>query len=242
MQLRETTVMEVSFCAVAILLLGCLSEIYAADQQPWQKEFYPPSGRGRVVVVISGHLGPGAIAYYAKDIAAQGYYAVLVDGRDFWKKGYWSSGTGSARLRGVIARAQQSPHALPGKAAVIAFSLGGASALTYAARMPDSVSAVVTYYPDTEFISNPGDFVSKIKVPTLIFAGVLDTYENCCVIEKARQLAAAAQARGGGATLRVVEYPDAGHGFVIKSIKGWRGNDAADAFRRTLDYLQRIST
>jgi dienelactone hydrolase len=92
------------------------------------------------------------------------------------------------------------------------------------------------------FCAVAGDFVSKIKVPTLIFAGVLDTYENCCVIEKARQLAAAAQARGGGATPRVVEYPDAGHGFVIKNTKGWRGNDATDAFRRTLDYLQRIST
>jgi len=65
-----------------------------------------------VIVVISGQLGPGEVAYYAKDIAAEGYYAVLVDGRDFWKKGYWSSGTGWALLRGVVARAQQSPHAL----------------------------------------------------------------------------------------------------------------------------------
>ena len=37
--------------------------------------------------------------------------------------------------------------------------------------MPETISAVVTYYPSTDFISNPGDFASKIKVPTLIFAG-----------------------------------------------------------------------
>jgi len=55
--------------------------------------------------------------------------------------------------------------------AVIGFSVGGGACLTYAARMPETISAVVTYYPSTDFISNPGDFASKIKVPTLIFAG-----------------------------------------------------------------------
>ena len=227
--------MKFSFCVITIFLLGCISETFAADQLPSQKEFYPPGGKGRVIVVISGHLGPGEVAYYAKDIAAQGYYAVLVDGRDFWRKGL--NGAGLPLLRGVIARAQQSPHALPGKVAVVAFSQGGASALTYAARMPESVSAVVAYYPMTDFITNPGAFVSKIKVPTLIFAGVLDTYEGCCVIERARQLAAAARAEG--VMLRVVEYPDAPHGFALKNTKAWRGNDASDAFRKTLDYLQR---
>jgi dienelactone hydrolase len=227
--------MKVSFCLIAILLSGCISESYAADQLPWQQEFYPPNGKGQVIVVISGHSGPGSYAYYAKDIAAQGYYAVLVNGNDFWKKGL----NGLPLLRGVVTRAQQSPHALAGKVAVIGFSLGGAASLTYAARMPESVSAVVAYYPETSFINNPGAFVSKIKVPALMFAGVLDTYKDCCVIERARQLAAAASKAGGSRVmLRVVEYPDAGHGFSIKSTKNWRANDSADAFRRTLNYLK----
>jgi dienelactone hydrolase len=131
---------------------------------------------------------------------------------------------------------------LPGKVAVIGFSLGGAACLTYAARMPASVSAVVAYYPDTKFIINPVDFASKIKVPTLMFAGVLDRYYDCCVIERARELAAAAAGAGGGrATLTLVEYPLAGHAFAIKSSVSWRGDDAADAFRRTLGYLKRNS-
>jgi dienelactone hydrolase len=100
--------------------------------------------------------------------------------------------------------------------------------------MSDSVSAVVNYYPDTKSITNPGAFVSKMNVPTLIFAGVLDTYKDCCVIERARNLGAAAEAQAGGGQviLRVVEYPNAGHGFCIKNSKAWRDNDAADAFRR----------
>ena len=231
--------MKASFYLIAAILFGCISETYAAP--PWQQEFYPPNGKGRVAIIVTGHTGPSNYAYYARDLAGQGYYAVLVNGNDFWHKGL--GGRGQDLLRGVIARAQQSPHALPGKAAVIGFSQGGGATLTYATRMSNSVSAVVNYYPDTKSITNPGNLVSKMTVPTLIFAGVLDTYKDCCVIERARNLAAAAEAQAGGGPviLRVVEFPDAGHGFCIKNTKGWRGNDAADAFRRTLDYLRRNS-
>jgi dienelactone hydrolase len=231
--------MKVRFCFIAAILLGCISES-DAEQPPWQQEFYPANGKGRVVVVVTGHTGPRNYAYYAKDIAAQGYYAVLVNGNDFWRKDL--GGRGRDLLSGVVARAQQSPHALPGKGAVIGFSQGGGATLTWATRMSESVSAVVTYYPETTFINNPDAFVSKMNVPTLMFAGVLDTYKDCCVIERARKLAEAAAKKGGSSVvLTVVEYPDAGHGFAIKYSKTWRSNDAADAFRRTLDYLKRNS-
>jgi dienelactone hydrolase len=232
--------MKVRFCFIAAIFFGCLIQSDAAEQPPWQQEFYPTNGKGRVVVVVTGHTGPPNYAYYAKDIAAQGYYAVLVNGNDFWRKDLGERG--QDRLRGVVARAQQSPHALPGKAAVIGFSQGGGATLTWATRMSDAVSAVVTYYPETRSINNPGAFVSKMKVPTLMFAGVLDTYKDCCVIERARKLAEAAAREGGRrVVLTVVEYANAGHGFAIKSSKDWRSNDAADAFRRTLEHLKQNS-
>ena len=122
---------------------------------------------------------PATTHTLAKDFAEQGYYAVLVDGNDFWIKGGGGEikgGGGEALLKGVITRSQQSPHALPGKVAVVGFSLGGASTLTYATRMPELVSAVVVCYPRTDYITNPDNFVSKIKVPTLMLAGGRDTY------------------------------------------------------------------
>lgn len=223
-------------CRISVIILFiCVGRVCAEERLPSQKEFEPPNGQGRVVIVISGQSGPGSYAYYAKDIAGRGYHTVLVDGNDFWK----ADESGGALLEGVIASAQRSPHALPGKVAVIGFSLGGASSLVYATRMPALVSAVVTYYPATYFITNPGDFVSRIKVPTLMFAGVLDTYKDCCLIETARRLAGAAKA--SKVTLSVIEYPGAAHGWAIKYSKEWRGNDAADAFRRTLDHLRRNS-
>jgi len=202
-----------------------------------QKEYEPSKGKGRVVVVVSGHSGPDNYAYVAEDFAEQGYYAVLVDGNDFWMKG----GGGEALLKGVITRSQQSPHALPGKVAVVGFSLGGASTLTYATRMPELVSAVVVYYPRTDYITDPDDFVSKIKVPTLMFPGARDTFRDCCRIETARKLADAAKKSEGKVMLEVFEYADAEHGFIIKSSKAWSPTDAADAFRRTLNHLRQYS-
>jgi dienelactone hydrolase len=240
---------------IAIMLFVFLGRAYADAPLPFQQEYEPPNGKGRVVVVVSGQTGPGSYAYVAKDFAEQGYYAVLVDGNDFWVAGGGGEIRGSGKIRigrgviaggeallkGVITRSQQSPHSLPGKVAVVGFSLGGASTLTYATRMPELVSAVVVYYPRTSDISNLDDFVSKIKVPTLMFAGGRDTYKNCCRIETARKLADAAKKSEGKVMLEVFEYPDAEHGFTIKSSKAWTPNDAADAFRRTLSHLSQYS-
>ena len=206
--------MRINLRIVAIMLFVFLGQAYA-DTLPSQKEFIPPKGKGRVVVVISGATGPGNYAYLAQDFADQGYYAVLVDGNNFWIKG----GGGEGLLKGVITKAQQSPHALPGKAAVVGFSLGGASSLTYATRIPDLVSAVVVFYPETKYVTNADYFVSKIQVPTLMFAGGHDTYKDCCTIEKARKINEAA--KKAGKPFELVEYPNAEHGFSIKSLKSY---------------------
>ena len=229
--------MRVICRVIATVLFVFLARAYADAPLPSQKEYEPPKGKGRLVVVVSGHSGPGNYAYVAEDFAEQGYYAVLVDGNDFWVK----SGGSEARLKGVITRSQQSPHALPGKVAVVGFSRGGASTLTYATRMPELVCAVVVYYPATSHIANPDDFVSKIKVPTLMFAGGRDTHKNCCLIETARKLADAAKKSEGKVILEVFEYPNAKHGFIIKSSEAWSPTDTADAFRRTLSHLRQYS-
>ena len=197
----------------ALLACGALLA-HADDAPPAQKEYLPKAATARVVVVISGQTGASNYTSISQAFADAGYYTVLVDGNDFWVKG----GGGNALLQGVIARAQASPHALPGKVGVVAFSLGGAAALTYAARMPEQVATVVAMYPLTNFIQNPADFVGKIKVPVLMLAGTADTYKNCCVIETARALAQAAQANSDVAPLFVLhEYAGAEHGFNMNT-------------------------
>jgi len=218
---------------LAVALSVCAGHILAADDAPAQQEFEPAGGRGRLVVVISGQTGPKNYAYLAKEIAAKGYFAVLVDGNDMFGKGI----PGEERLRGVIERNQQSPHAQPGKAAVVGFSLGGGATISYAPRMPELVSVAVVSYPATRQIQNPKAFVSRIQVPLLMMAGTQDSYHDCCSIDTARSLAAEAKAAGMDGKFQLVEYPT-GHGWNIQFSKEYRSDISADSLRRTFDFIE----
>jgi dienelactone hydrolase len=216
----------------ALFLTSGFAHAFAEEKPIASTEYLPPSGKGRVVVMISGLSGPTDYVPIAREIAKSGYYAVLVDGNDIWRPG----GTKDL-MTGVIVHAQQSPNALPGKVGVVAFSLGGGPALAYAANEPDLVAAVVAFYPLTNYITDPTGFVAtRIKVPTIVLAGVRDTYKGCCLIDMARKLAAAAKA--GGQPLVLTEYPDANHGFNLAGAN-FRQKDAADGFSRTLAHLQK---
>jgi dienelactone hydrolase len=221
--------------AAAFLTFQALAT-WADDGLPSQKEYEPKGGKGRVVVLVSGQTGPSNYTELAKGIADDGYYVVLVDGNDFWIKG----GGGESLLQGVIKRAQESPHALAGKVGVIGCSLGGASVLTYAVRMPDIVGAVVAQYPLTSFIADPAGFVGKIQVPTLLLAGTFDTYKGCCLIAKARELDNAANSGPGPRLLEVYEYPGVDHGFSTDTSK--RRDIMSDSLHRTIAHLHRYLT
>jgi dienelactone hydrolase len=196
-------------------LLACVAlTAHADDSLPAQKEYIPKAGTGRVVVVVSGQTGASNYTSISEDFADAGFYTVLVDGNDFWIQG----GGGGKLLLGVIERAQASAHALPGKVGVVGFSLGGATALTYAARMPQHVATVVVMYPTTSYIKDPAEYIGKIKVPVLMLAGTADTYKSCCTIDMARALAEAAKANADVAPLFVLhEYPGAEHGFNMNT-------------------------
>ena len=198
---------------VLFVLLACVAlGARADDAGPPQKEYLPKSGTGRVVVVVSGQTGASNYTDISQDFADAGYYTVLVDGNDLWMKG------GGKLLLGVIERAQASPHALPGKVGVVAFSLGGAVGLSYATRMPEHVATVVVMYPLTNFIKDPDEFMGKVKVPTLMLAGTADTYKNCCLIGTARALADAAKKNPDVAPLfELHEYEGADHGFNMNT-------------------------
>ena len=215
---------------------------FGADNLPSQKEYEPKDakeskdGKGPVVVLVSGQTGPNNYTEMAKALADAGFYAVLVDGNDFWIKG----GGGEALLKGVIQRAQASPKAAPGKVGVVGFSLGGASVLTYAARMPELVGAVVAQYPLTSFITDPVAFVGKVQVPTLLLVGTADTYKDCCLIAKARELAEASKAGAEPRKLEVFEYRWIDHGFSTDN--STRRDIRADSLKRTAAHLRQHLT
>lgn len=204
------------------------------ESSPGEIDIPAPSGQGRVVIVISGTEGTIPYAGYAARIAKLGYYAVILDGKDIL-----AGEQGGERLQAAIVRAQRSPNALPGKVAVIGFSIGGGAALTYAERQSDTVSAVIAYYPATNFIAKLTDmktYVGKFQVPALVLAGAKDTERDCCLLTTAKDMET--NAKELGKPMELVVYPEAGHNF-IKGLD-YRAADADDAWRRTIDALHRF--
>jgi dienelactone hydrolase len=96
-------------------LLICVT---AATVARAQQEFPPPQGKGRIVVVASGMSGPAHYETVAREISQLGYDVVLFDGNAM-------EGTHGDGVKTAIQQAQQMPHGIPGKVALVGFSLGG---------------------------------------------------------------------------------------------------------------------
>ena len=209
------------------------------SEGPAQTVYAPANGPGPVIIVISGQSGPASYQSYAAELAKLGYYTVLLVGKDILNPAL----TGPDNLKKAINRAQLSPSAVKGKAAVIGFSLGGGGALYNAANMPELVSVVIAYYPYTRTWSNKvGSLVKRFKVPVLVLAAERDRYKDCCVIETMRAIENAA--KDSGAKFDLIVYPEANHGFNLKTgAKGepasaYRSDDDRDAWRRTIEMLR----
>jgi dienelactone hydrolase len=221
-------------CTAALCLLSACASL--GLEGPAQTEYTPAKGSGPIVIVISGQSGPSNPNYssYASKLASLGYYTILLDGKDILTL---DKTTGADSLRAAMRRAQHSPHAASGKAAIIGFSLGGGAALFHAASMPSLVSAVVTYYPFTSFTDGATSLVQNFRVPVLIMAGGRDDYKRCCLAESARAMETMAKQRG--AQFELVVYPEAEHNFNHPDSRNYRRDDDLDAWQRTVDMLSR---
>jgi dienelactone hydrolase len=188
--------------SVAAALLA--TAVFACCAQA-QEEIAPPQGKGHVVVFISGISGIKHEKVLAQAIASLGYDVVAYDGREIAK----SPGEG---LRTAIQNAQQMPHALPGKVALVGVSLGGGLALAFGSRWPDLVVVDIVWYPATGFVKRIPGFAGVITVPVLMFAGESDHFMRCCLIGTARSLAA--DAAVANAPFELITYPGVDHDFI----------------------------
>lgn len=212
------------FTAVVLAGIAFAIPSNSFGQAPSAQLFEPSAGKGRGLLVISGQGGPSNYVPVARQFAAQGFHVSLIDGN-----AVHPDRAGRPALVAAVAALRSSPKTSPGKIGVVGFSLGGGAAMAYAARMPNEVSAVVAYYPYTAFIKDTEGFAKQIRVPVLVLAGVMDVYKNCCLIETARKLAATRR-------IRLVEYPQANHGFNLAG-PTLRSGDAADALRRAVAHV-----
>ena len=127
------------------------------------------------------------------------------------------------------------PHALPGKVALVGFSLSAGMFLYYGTQMSDLVSGAVLWYPENNFIHDTPGFVSRLKVPLLVFAGARDRLRHAGTVDKDGTLAAAANA--AGKSFELIVYPEADIDFV-KGGDHYHPEAYADAFKRMADRLK----
>ena len=230
--------------ALAARLLAWGAAILAATAAlaqsplPSREVFAPPQGRGAVVVVVSGASGTAYYRDTASRLAALGYFVVLVEGTQLYKRYPPAGFDGAGVLQSLLDDASAAPHAVPGKAALVGFSLGGAGVLVHGAPLKDRVAAVVAYYPAiTPLGPDMRGLADRLQVPVLLIAGEQDRYTDCCLAESMRALAAAPKA----APFELVTYPSAGHGFNLEDTQfAFVPQDAADAWARATAYLQRL--
>lgn len=217
---------RISYPAVLACTLICLAATIVAQGQ---QEFPPPQGKGRIVMMASGMSGPEHYTTVARDVAQMGYDVVLFDGNAM-------ENTHGEGVKSAIEKSQQGAHGLSGKIALVGFSLGGGESLYYGTPLSDQVAGVVVWYPATIFIKNIPNFVSRLQVPVLMFAGENDKFRNgCCTAEHAHELADAATA--AGKPFELVTYPKTDHDFV-KDGQHYNAKSYADALQRTADKLK----
>lgn len=216
-----------SFRGLSIAAALVAMAVFACRAQA-QQEIAPPQGKGHVVVFISGMLGIKHEKVLAEEIAARGYDVAVYDGRPMAR-------SPSAALQIAIKNAQQMPHALPGKVALVGVSLGGGFALAFGSQWPDLVAVDIVWYPATGFVKRLPGFASAITVPVLMFAGESDHFLDCCLIGTARTLAADAAA--ANAPFELITYPGAGHDF-IKGGSNYDPRAYNDALERTAAKLK----
>ncbi|MFM8898498.1 MAG: dienelactone hydrolase family protein [Burkholderiales bacterium] len=210
----------------ALAFLVSFSALAQAAPEYFREEFLPPAGKGASVLVISGQLGPEQRRAFAKDVAALGYYVMLLDGNDTLTRSKPSAQIVRHAITGMLA----SPNNTSKKVAVVGFSMGGGGSLAHVITLSDLVHGAVLYYPATNWIQNVDGLAGRIQIPLLFLAAVKDTYKDCCVIDRAREIATAANAKGK--SVELVEYAEANHGFDLTG-SAYRHDYTRDAWKRT---------
>ena len=132
--------------------------------------------------------------------------------------------------------AELTRHGLePDSIAIMGFCLGGTVTLATAARR--RLAAAVTFYgggvTEGRFGLEPGlEYGSRLLTPWLGLYGDLDEHIPVDEVERLREVTAAC-----AVPTEVVRYADADHGFHCDERSSFHPESSADAWRRTLAFL-----
>jgi carboxymethylenebutenolidase len=215
---------------------------YKSGEETVQAVLYTPAGKGPFPAIVVIHEWWGLndwVKEQASKLADQGYEALAID----LYRGKVATTPDMAHeiMRGVPEdRAKRDLHAsvefLKSQPSVkkdrigaIGWCMGGGYSLDVALQESDLAADVINY----GHLATDADALKKINAPILGLFGAQDHGITPDDVHKFEQTL-----KQMGKQIDVKIYDDAGHGFENPNNKdGYRAADAADAARRTADFL-----
>src|SRR5205809_168433 len=205
---------------------------------------YTPAGKGPFPAIIVIHEWWGLndwVKEQASKLADEGYVALAVD--LYRGKVAATSDEAHELMRGVPEdRSQRDLHAAfsylqsqsnvkKDRIGAIGWCMGGGYSLDVALQEPALAADVINY----GHLAVDAESLKKINASILGIFGGKDRGIPVEDVKKFEQ-----QLKQMGKKVEIVIYPDAGHAFENPNNKeGYRSDDAADAWKRTLDFLKR---
>ncbi|HEY1272002.1 MAG TPA: dienelactone hydrolase family protein [Terriglobales bacterium] len=238
---------------VPVVILAAALSSFAADSksvsyksgdETVQGVLYTPAGKGPFPGLIVIHEWWGLndwVKEQASKLADQGYAALAVD----LYRGKVAASPDEAHelsrglpedrakrdLDAAFAFLQSQSNVKPDRIGAIGWCMGGGYSLDVSLRQPTLAADVINY----GHLATDTDSLKKINAPILGLFGGQDRGITRDDVKKFEQTL-----RQLGKNVEVVTYPDAGHAFENPNNKnGYRAADAADAWSRTLAFLDR---
>lgn len=242
--------MRIAVCALVLMLASCAMASegkqvsYKSGDETVRGMLYTPQGKGPFPALIVIHEWWGLndwVKEQASKLADEGYVALAVD----LYRGKVANTPDEAHelMRGVpedrsaqdlraafdFLKSQKDVKA--NRIGSIGWCMGGGYALDVALEEPTLAADVINY---GHLASDPAN-LKKINAPIL---GIFGGQDKGIPPEDVKKFEQALTQLGKKIEIKI--YPDAGHAFENPNNKsGYRAEDAADARKRTLDFLDR---
>jgi carboxymethylenebutenolidase len=239
-----------TLCAVWIVLLLAVSSFaadgksvsYKSGDETVRGVLYTPAGKGPFPALIVIHEWWGLndwVKDQASKLSDQGYVTLAVD----LYRGKVATTPEMAHeiMRGVPEdRAKRDLHAAfeylaslptvkPDRIGSIGWCMGGGYSLDLALQEPTLAADVINY----GHLATDTEALKKINAPIL---GLFGAQDHGITPDDVKKFGAALDQLGK--KIDVTIYPDAGHAFENPNNKdGYRADDAANAWQRTVDFL-----
>jgi carboxymethylenebutenolidase len=239
-----------TLCAIWIVLLLAVTSFAADDKSVSYKSgdetvqgvLYAPPGKGPFPALVVIHEWWGLndwVKDQASKLADQGYVTLAVD----LYRGRVATTPDEAHeiMRGVpedrakrdlhaaVEFLKSQPNVKPDRIASIGWCMGGGYALDVALQEPTLAATVINY----GHLATDPDAIKKINASIL---GLFGAQDHGITPDDVHKFEASMKQLGKKIDIKI--YDDAGHGFENPNNKdGYRAADAADAWKRTVDFL-----